>query len=128
MILSGRRLFSKFLDFDIDDVKSENGEKEIVEMVKHSAHENEKQHQKVSKREERAKSAKEPFVSNLTGEDQAYEAWAQLSRKAEQRSYGDVEVGRDYYPSGPRREQLLNNERAFLTSASKGENTINAAL
>ena len=116
-----------------NDVKSENGEKEIVVMVNHSGPETEKQHQEVSKRGERAKNAKEPFVSNLAEEDLANKERANLPRKAEQRSYGEVEVGRDYYPSGPsdpsdpsgpsgpRREQLLNNERAFLTSVGKGE-------
>ena len=116
-----------------NDVKSENGENEIVVMVNHSGPETEKQHQEVSKRGERAKNAKEPFVSNLAEEDLANKERAHLPRKAEQRSYGEVEVGRDYYPSGPsdpsdpsgpsgpRREQLLNNERAFLTSVGKGE-------
>ena len=117
-----------------NDVKSE-----IVVMVNHSGPETEKQHQEVSKRGERAKNAKEPFVSNLAEEDLANKERANLPRKAEQRSYGEVEVVRDYYPSGPsgpsdpsdpsdpsgpsgpRREQLLNNERAFLTSVGKGE-------
>ena len=102
-------------------VKSENDENEIVVMVKHSAPENENL-QEVSKREERAKNTEEPFVSSIAEEDLANKEWDQLSRKAEERSYRDEgEVGRDYYPSGPRREQLLHNERAFSTSAEEGD-------
>ena len=105
------------------DVKSENGngcndEKEIVVMVKHSGPENESP-QEVSKQDERAKNREEPFVSSLDDEDNE---WDRVSGKAEERSYGDEgEVGRDYYPSGPRREQLLDNQRAFSTSSEEGD-------
>ena len=65
---------------------------------------------------EREKHAEETFISSLNEED-----GNELSRKAEERSYPEEAVARQYYPSGPRREQLLDNERAFLTSAEDGD-------
>ena len=101
-----------------NDVKIENYEKEVVELVKHSRQsENNMQREEDSKLIERAKNNEEPFVSSLAEGDLANKEWEQVSRKAEERSYGEE---RDYYPSGPRREQLLGNERAFLTSPEKG--------
>ena len=69
----------------------------------------------------RANRQEETFISNLDEEDIANKDGNELSRKAEERSYGEGEVGRQYYPSGPRRKQLLDNERAFLTSAQDGD-------
>ena len=65
---------------------------------------------------EREKHAEETFISSLNEED-----GNELSRKAEERSYPEEAVARQYYPSGPHREQLLDNERAFLTSAEDGD-------
>ena len=71
---------------------------------------------KIAVPREREKHAEETFISSLNEED-----GNELSRKAEERSYPEEEVARQYYPSGPRREQLLDNERAFLTSAEDGD-------
>ena len=70
---------------------------------------------------EREKHAEETFISSLNEEDIANKDGNELSRKAEERSYPEEAVARQYYPSGPRREQLLDNERAFLTSAEDGD-------
>ena len=71
---------------------------------------------KIAVPREREKHAEETFISSLNEED-----GNELTRKAEERSYPEEEVARQYYPSGPRREQLLDNERAFLTSAEDGD-------
>ena len=70
---------------------------------------------------EREKQGEKTFISSLNEEDIANKDGNELSRKAEERSYPEEEVARQYYPSGPRREQLLDNERAFLTTAEDGD-------
>ena len=70
---------------------------------------------------EREKQGEKTFISSLNEEDIANKDGNELSRKAEERSYPEEEVARQYYPSGPRREQLLDNERAFLTSTEDGD-------
>ena len=76
---------------------------------------------KIAVPREREKHAEETFISSLNEEDIANKDGNELSRKAEERSYPEEEVARQYYPSGSRREQLLDNERVFLTSAEDGD-------
>ena len=64
------------------------------------------------------KHAKEPFLSSHHEEGTATET---LPTTPEERSLGGGSTARDYYPSGPSTEQLVNNERAFWTSEEKGD-------